>query len=277
MTAVPDALYYYQIDAFTTEVFGGNPAAVIVLEAWPHDALLTAIAAEHNLSETAFIVPGAERHELRWFTPSCEVELCGHGTLASAYVLLECMSGYTAPLRFATRHAGELGVARRDGLLWLDFPRQPIEAATPPPALVRALGRAPSAWRLGPNHLAVFDNAQDVAALAPDLRALAAAAATDNRGLIATAPAADGVHDFVSRYFAPHHGVDEDPVTGSAHCMLAPYWGARLGRDTLRARQISARGGTLACELHGERVHLGGHAVRYAEGRLFLSERLATV
>ena len=276
MTDSLRALDFYQIDAFATRVFEGNPAAVVLLDAWPDDATLAAIAAEHNLAETAFVRPAygqdAAVHELRWFTPTCEVELCGHATLASAHVLLRCRDGFTPPLTFSTRRAGRLGVDMADGMLWLDFPAQLVEAAAPPAALTAALGATPSAWRVGPNHMAVFDDPATVDALRPDLAALARHAAGDNRGLIVTAPAHDADHDFVSRYFAPHHGVDEDAVTGSAHCMLAPYWAQVLGRDTLAGRQRSRRGGTVACRLAGARVHLGGHAVCYAHGRIHIPD-----
>ncbi|GAB3677356.1 PhzF family phenazine biosynthesis protein [Salinisphaera aquimarina] len=262
---------YYQIDAFTSRVFSGNPAAVVILDAWLDDSTLAAIAAEHNLSETAFIVPGEQVHALRWFTPACEVELCGHATLASAYTLLYCRDGFSAPLRFSTRHAGELGVDVADDMLWLDFPARPATPYTgDTDELETALGARPRQWLASSNLLAVFDNASQVAALAPDLRALARYSARTDLGFIVTAPADHDEYDFVSRYFAPHHGVDEDPVTGSAHCTLAPYWGERLGKTELLGRQISRRGGRVACRLAGERVHLGGHAARYAEGRLFL-------
>ena len=263
----------YQVDAFTDRAFSGNPASVVMLDAWLDDATLAAIAAEHNLAETAFIVPGAGIHELRWFTPACEVDLCGHATLASAHVLLHCRDGFSAPLRFATRYAGELGVDEVDGMLWLDFPaRVATRLAQAPAAVEKALGARSSEWHTSVNHLAVFDDAATVAALEPDMRALAVCNREDNSGVIATAPADDGVHDFVSRYFAPAHGVDEDPVTGSAHCTLAPYWGERLGKAALAGRQISQRGGTVRCRLDGERVHLGGRAVRYAESRIFLEQ-----
>ncbi|MES1950335.1 hypothetical protein S4A8_05728 [Salinisphaera sp. S4-8] len=261
----------WHIDAFTDRVFRGNPAAVVLLDDWLDDTTLLAIAAEHNLAETAFVVPGDTTHQLRWFTPTCEVELCGHATLASAYVLLHCRTGFRAPLRFATRHAGELGVRETDGMLWLDFPSRPAQPLERAPAAVEAaLGATSVAWHVGANHLAIFDQAATVAALAPDMRALAACNREDNRGVIATAPADDGIHDFVSRYFAPAHGIDEDPVTGSAHCTLAPYWGARLHKTELAGRQISRRGGTVICRLADDRVHLGGRAVRYAENQLFI-------
>ena len=261
----------YHIDAFTHRVFEGNPASVVVLDEWLDDTTLQAVAAEHNLAETAFVVAGEPAHALRWFTPTCEVELCGHATLATAYALLHCCNGFSAPLRFQTRQAGELGVSENDGMLWLDFPSRPAERLPQAPVEVeQAMGASSLEWYAGANHLAVYESAATVAALAPDMRALAACNRQDNRGVIATAPADDGIHDFVSRYFAPAHGIDEDPVTGSAHCTLAPYWAARLGKTQLAGRQISRRGGTVICRLEGDRVHLGGQAVRYAESQIFI-------
>ncbi|WP_423822763.1 PhzF family phenazine biosynthesis protein [Salinisphaera sp. SPP-AMP-43] len=274
MTAGRHALNFHHVDAFTPRPFAGNPAAVYVLEAWPSDAQLAAIAAEHNLSETAFIVPGADHyHELRWFTPTVEVELCGHATLASAHVLLNELDGYSAPLIFTTRFAGELGIATGNGRLWLDLPAQLAEPLDHDIGdIATALGGQVVEWRAATNYLAVYASAAEVAALKPDMRALARYSARTNLGFIATAPADDGAHDFVSRYFAPGHGVDEDPVTGSAHCTLAPYWAERLGRTELSARQISARGGELRCVVDGERVHIGGQAVTYARGTAWLPE-----
>ncbi|MES1924570.1 PhzF family phenazine biosynthesis protein [Salinisphaera sp. T31B1] len=276
MTELLRAYDYYQIDAFTDRVFAGNPAAVVVLDEWLDEATMAAIAAEHNLSETAFIVPGDSAHELRWFTPTCEVELCGHATLASAHVLLNCRDGFDPPLRFITRRAGELGVDVADGMLWLDFPARPARpcpASTDTAALDAALGARASQWLETNNYLAIFEHAADIAALSPDMRALARWSERTDLGFIVCAPADAGAdHDFVSRYFAPGHGVDEDPVTGSAHCTLAPYWAERLGRNTLVGRQISKRGGRVECRVDGDRVHLGGTAVRYAQGRLFLND-----
>lgn len=268
-------LIYHQIDAFTDRPFVGNPAAVYVLEAWLPDEQLQAIAAEHNLSETAFVVPATDTaHALRWFTPTCEVALCGHATLASAHVLLNILDGYTAPLRFATRYSGELGIDEANGLIWMDFPSAPCQPLTDDtPALDNALGESAAHWLVSPAaNLAVFAHAEQVAGLTPDMRALARRSAIDNRLMIATAPADDGPHDFVSRVFVPGFGVDEDPVTGSAHCTLTPYWAQRLDKTELAARQISARGGELACRVVGERVHIGGQAVMFASGTACLPE-----
>jgi PhzF family phenazine biosynthesis protein len=257
-------LKLFQVDAFTRRLFGGNPAAIVPLESWLPDATLQAIAAENNLSETAYFVKQGERYHLRWFTPSVEVNLCGHATLASAWVLWEKL-GERAPLiRFDTR-SGELRVTRADGLLWLDFPADPPRPCTAPPALVSGLGVPPREVLLAGNYVALYDDEGAVRALAPDFRQLAT---LDNHGVIVTAPGKDC--DFVSRFFAPKFGIDEDPVTGSAHCTLAPLWAGRLGKTSLRARQISHRGGELRCELAGERVRIGGQAAGYLEGAIEL-------
>lgn len=262
----------FQIDAFAEDLFTGNPAAVCPLPRWLPDATLQIIATENNLSETAFFVPEGDAFALRWFTPTNEVELCGHATLASAFVLFECLDHPSDRIRFTTRYSGELSVTREQDLIWLDFPAQPGNPSRElPDDLTVGLGATPSQWLIGPNYMAVFDSEADVAKLAPDMRALAR---LQKRCVIATAPGDADDTDFVSRYFAPNHGIDEDPVTGSAHCMLAPYWGTALGKDSLRARQISTRGGTLRCELAGNRVRIGGHARLYLEGEIQLPENL---
>ena len=258
MTDIP----IFQIDAFTDRLFGGNPAAVCPLDAWLDDAVLQAIATENNLSETAFLVANGSGYELRWFTPAVEVGLCGHATLASAFVVFERLKPGSDTVRFQTR-SGELTVAREDGLLVLDFPAYPGETVSCPAALARGLGGEPEEVVEGPNFMAVFAAETEIAAIAPDFNTLAT---LHPRGVIVTAPG-DGC-DFVSRYFAPSFGVPEDPVTGSAHCMLTPYWSARLDRKRLQARQISARGGRLVCEDRGERVGIGGQAVLYMEGTM---------
>ena len=263
-----DSLPLFQVDSFADRPFVGNPAAVVPLASWPADALLQSIAAENNLAETAFVVPAGEAHELRWFTPTTEVRLCGHATLAAALVLVECLGHGAQTVQFDTRFSGRLTVARGgDGVYWLDLPRHDCAPAAAPAPLLEAMGTAPAAVRAGPNWLLRFERQADVRALRPDMRALAA---LPERGVIATAPGDDDGIDFVSRYFAPNFGVDEDPVTGSAHCMLAPYWAAELGKSRLRARQVSARGGELWCEPDGERVRVGGHAVLYLTGEIHL-------
>jgi PhzF family phenazine biosynthesis protein len=245
----------YQVDAFTTRPFAGNPAAVCPLAAWLADSLLQAIAQENNLAETAFFVPSARGFRLRWFTPLREVELCGHATLAAAHVLFEVM-GYAEPAITFETLSGELIVKRRGKLLEMDFPAQPALACPTPEALLQGLGRQPLEVLAAADYLAVFDNEATVRALTPDYAALSQ---LDRRGVIVTAPGRDV--DFVSRFFAPRYGIPEDPVTGSAHCELAPYWAKRLGKDSLVARQVSRRGGDLLCEMKGDRVLISGSAI----------------
>jgi len=263
---VTTELSIYQVDAFTDDLFGGNPAAVVLLQQWLPDALLQKIAAENNLAETAFLVPERDLYHLRWFTPTVEVPLCGHATLASAQVVFEMLHPGKRSVTFLTRKAGPLTVTIQGDRMSMDFPARPAERVAAPTGLVEALGAEPAeVWAAG-NLLCVFETEGAVRALAPDFRKVAA---LDCLGVIATAPGNDGV-DFVSRYFAPGLGVDEDPVTGSAHCTLVPYWSRRLGKTKLEAHQISARGGLLSCEDRGERVSLAGRAVLYLEGRIFV-------
>src|SRR5438094_8076166 len=255
----------YQVDAFTGRLFGGNPAAVCPLAEWLPDATMQAIAAENNLAETAFFVPQGQGYLLRWFTPTVEVDLCGHATLASGYVVTHILTPHQRSVTFDTLKAGPLEVTRDGDMLAMDFPAWPPEEKSADPRVVAALGAAPvESFVARGRNLAVYDRAEDVAALRPDFAAMRRIEGAD---AIATAPGRDGV-DFVSRYFAPNHGVDEDPVTGSAHCVLTPYWAARLGKAQLSARQISARGGELTCTLRGDRVTIAGHAVLYLEGAI---------
>lgn len=255
----------YQVDAFTSRRFHGNPAAVCPLDAWPRDEILQAVAEENALSETAFLVPGEEDVELRWFTPVAEVELCGHATLAAGFVVLNLLDPERESVVFRTR-SGPLEVRRSGEGFAMDFPVRPTEPAPPPEGLAEGLGVGPAEVRAGDDWMAVFESEAEVAGLDPDLRLLAG---VGRRGVIVTAPAdPERDADFVSRFFAPALGVDEDPVTGSAHCELAPYWAERLGRNDLVGEQLSRRGGRVACELRGERVELGGHAVLYLEGSL---------
>lgn len=267
----------YQVDAFTSRPFAGNPAAVCPLQAWLPDPLMQAIAAENNLSETAFFVPSAragdtlttQTFDLRWFTPTNEIDLCGHATLASAFVVMTELEPACTRIAFQTR-SGMLTVTRAGDLLEMDFPARPATPATAPaPALAAALGAVPTSELAGKSLVGVFDDAETVRALRPDVAALTE---LETYGVIVTAPGtgADQDVDFVSRFFAPRQGVPEDPVTGSAHCTLTPYWAARLGRAQLRARQVSRRGGELACTLRGDRVGLAGHAVLIIRGALRL-------
>ncbi len=255
----------YQIDAFAEEPFTGNPAAVCPLEAWLPDGVMQAIAAENNLSETAFFVPeGPEGYRLRWFTPTVEVDLCGHATLAAAFVVFRWLKPGRDSITFETEKAGMLTVTRERDRLALDFPARPAVPCAIPERLATALGKRPSAVLAARDYLAVYDSADDIAALTPDFGAVAA---LDRFAVIATAPGREGI-DFVSRFFAPARGVAEDPVTGSAHCTLIPYWAERLGRNHLEARQLSRRGGALSCELRGERVTIAGSATLYLEGMI---------
>lgn len=259
-------LPYFEIAAFTARAFGGNPAGVCPLGSWLPDATLRSIAAENNLSETAFYVRRDGDFELRWFTPTTEVDLCGHATLAAAFVIF-AQPGFAEPsVRFHSK-SGELTVTRAGDLLTLDFPARPASLATAPEALLRGLGARPAKLLKSRDFLAVFASEAEVRALKPDFAALRP---LDALGVIATAPGDDS--DFVSRFFAPAAGIDEDPVTGSAHCTLIPYWAQRLGRTTLFARQVSARGGELFCELVGERVRIGGKAVLYLRGEIEINE-----
>lgn len=256
----------YQVDAFAQRVFEGNPAAVCPLEAWLDEALMQAIASENNLAETAFFVPVDDGFELRWFTPVREVDLCGHATLAAAHVLFGILGYPGEIISFATR-SGELRVERDGDRLAMDFPAVPCGPCTPPQALIEGLGRRPERVFAATDYMAVFDSEDTVRALAPDLARLGA---LDRRGVIVTAPGR--AVDFVSRFFAPNYGIDEDPVTGSAHCALAPYWAERLGRQQLWARQVSPRGGDVHCRLTGERVVLSGHAVTFMTGEIDTGE-----
>jgi predicted PhzF superfamily epimerase YddE/YHI9 len=259
-------LQQYQVSAFSGRHFGGNPAAVVPLREWLDAELMLAIAAENNLSETAFFVGGGDSYELRWFTPQVEVELCGHATLATAHVLFNEMGVDAEALRFATR-SGELRVTRQQPGLRLDLPVHPVEEAAIDPAIAAALGAAPVAAYRAPSHVYRFDFEATVRGLAPDMRGLLAASELP---VIVTAPGAEV--DFVSRFFGPQVGVDEDPVTGSAHCALVPLWSQRLGRSRLSARQVSRRGGELECELLGERVYLAGEALTFMSGTIVLPD-----
>jgi len=256
----------YQVDAFTDRLFGGNPAAVCPLEAWLPDATMQAIAAENNLSETAFFVRDGSDYALRWYTPTIEVDLCGHATLAAAYVITGFLEPQRQSVGFHTRKAGTLVVTRRADLLVMDFPARPATPCDAPPDLLAALGGTPREVLRARDHLIVYDSADEIAKLQPDLDALAK---VDCWAAIVTAPGEDGI-DFVSRFFAPAQGVPEDPVTGSSHCTLAPYWAKRLDKTELEARQLSRRGGALRCTLNGDRVSIAGRAALYLEGQISL-------
>jgi PhzF family phenazine biosynthesis protein len=256
-------LRLYQVDAFTSRLFRGNPAAVVPLDRWLDDATMQAVALENNLAETAFFVPEGDGFRLRWFTPEVEVKLCGHATLASAFVLFTELEPGRREVRFATR-SGVLTVRAAGERLVMDFPRWTVEPLdSVPSALTRGLNAAPREIGAadGGGHLfVVFDREEQVRALAPDFRVLRELTA----GVIATAPGEES--DCVVRYFAPAFGVDEDPATGSIHCALTPYWAERLGKRAIYSRQISKRGAELFCELNGDRVDIAGGVVKYLEG-----------
>ena len=266
----------FQVDAFADELFGGNPAAVVLLDATLPDAVLQAMATENQLSETAFVRPRGEGFDLRWFTPAVEVDLCGHATLATAFVLFEqgLVDGDTA--RFHTA-SGRLEVRREGGAagaavgphtwLHMDFPSRPPEPAATPDGLARALGARPAEVWAARDLVAVFEGEDEVAGLTPDFGLLAQ---LDAFAVCATAPGREV--DFVSRFFAPAKGVPEDPVTGSAHCTLTPFWAERLGTRELTARQIGPRGGSLRCAERGDRVTLSGRVVPYLRGEIDLGE-----
>jgi PhzF family phenazine biosynthesis protein len=252
----------YWVDAFTDRTFGGNPAAVVPLDSWLDDSLLQRIANENGLSETAYFVrTGPARAELRWFTPAVEVDLCGHATLATAHVLYGELGQVESPVVFDTK-SGPLSVARRGELLELDFPSRPAAPAEAPAELLSGLGLAPTeVLRSEKMWLCVYATEAQVRGLAPDFAALGLV--VPGR-IIPTAPGTDC--DFVSRFFAPDAGIAEDPVTGSAHCTLVPYWAKRLGKSKFHARQVSRRGGELWCELDGSRVRMAGKGVLYLRG-----------
>ena len=253
----------FHVDAFTNRIFGGNPAAVVILEEnWLADELLHAIAAENNLSETAFVITRSQPFPLRWFTPKIEVDLCGHATLASAYVLLKHYFPAHSQVQFATR-SGELIVTPRGRQLAMDFPARPGKRIPVSNEIIAALGAKPTEAYLARDLLTIFPAETEVAALKPNLELVAA---LDAFAVIASAKG-DEV-DFVSRFFAPRAGIPEDPVTGSAHCTLIPYWAGQLGKDVLIARQLSARGGDLTCEIKGGRVLIAGDAVEYLRGKI---------
>ena len=255
-------ILYFEIHSFTDEVFHGNPAGVCPLDEWIPDEMMQQIAAENNVSETAFFVPNQESYELRWFTPKTEVDLCGHATLASAYVLFEHLGYDQEVIKFVTQ-SGELLVRKFGSSIAMDFPSRPGIPTTVPDGLFEGLGIRNAEVLKARDYLVVLDNEEDVWAIEPDFDKLAT---VDCTGIIVTAPGEEV--DFVSRFFAPKVGVPEDPVTGSAHCTLAPYWSKCLGMTDLSARQLSARGGELACRLVDDRVHIAGRAVLYFKGFL---------
>ncbi len=260
MTRIP----VYQVDAFASRVFSGNPAAVCPLEQWLPDEQMQAIAGENNLSETAFFVRDGDGFRLRWFTPNVEIDLCGHATLASAFIIFNELDPSANSVRFETK-SGTLVVTRAGDLLSLDFPARPPAACDVDPQLLPALGGRPQTILAARDYLAIYGSEEEVRGLRPDMQMLAK---VNRFAVIVTAPGKE--FDFVSRFFAPAKGVPEDPVTGSAHCTLIPYWSNRLGKKQLHAYQASTRGGELWCEDRGERVSMSGKAVQFLQGTICL-------
>ena len=257
-------LKLYQVDAFTKELFKGNPAAVCPLDEWLSADLMQKIAAENNLSETAFFVENNGGYEIRWFTPQSEIDLCGHATLASAFVIFEVLKASNGnTLLFKSHISGDLHVAKDDTLIVLDFPSRKPEACSPPQELITAIGRQPIESLKSRDYVFVYESERDIDEIKPDFNLMAAAS---DQSVIITAKGDSA--DFVSRFFAPGISINEDPVTGSAHCSLIPFWAERLGKNKLFARQKSERGGELFCELAGSRVKIGGNAVLYMEGEI---------
>ncbi|PJA31773.1 MAG: isomerase [Zetaproteobacteria bacterium CG_4_9_14_3_um_filter_53_7] len=253
-------LTIYQIDAFAEKTFDGNPAAVCPLAVWLPDALMQSIAEENNLSETAFFIPTATGFHIRWFTPTVEVDLCGHATLAAAYVLFDCLGYEHEIIEFESR-SGLLSVSKEADLLVLDFPASPAEPCETPEAIRHAFGLEPLECLKAEDYVVVFEDEDDVLSADPNMEQLRK---LDGRGVIITAPSESC--DFVVRFFAPKCGIDEDPVTGSAYTQLAPYWSNRLGQDRLAAKQLSSRGGEVICRMQGNRVQIAGKAVKYLQG-----------
>lgn len=256
----------YQADAFTNKLFGGNPAAVCPLDEWLPDETMQKIALENNLAETAFFVKNENRYLLRWFTPELEIDLCGHATFASAHILFTELGYVDDTIYFDTIKAGTLAVKRDGDKYSMDFPSRLPFAADIPEGLVEALGgKKPKEVLRSRDYMLVYETEEDIMEIIPDHSALAK---INTLGVIVTAPGKDV--DFVSRFFAPAAGVPEDPVTGSAHCNLIPYWAGKLGKNTLHAYQLSARHGELWCELKGDRVIMAGNAVTYLKGEIYI-------
>lgn len=256
----------YQVDAFTDKQFSGNPAAVCILNEWPEDSLLQSIGAENNLAETAFIVQQNDYFEIRWFTPTVEVELCGHATLAAAYVLFNQMNYRKGEIVFETKEKLTLRVSKNGDLLILDFPVDEYSTCDMLPEIAKGIGKVPvETYKSRLFCLAVLAGEEEVSGICPDMNAIAR---LEGAGLIVSAPGKDV--DFVSRFFAPQSGIDEDPVTGSAHTLLTPYWSRRLNKKNLIAKQVSKRGGILYCTDKGSRVLIGGKARLYLSGKIVL-------
>lgn len=259
-----EGIPFYQVDAFTCGKFTGNPAGVCVITGWLPGDLMQKIAMENNLAETAFIVPEGSEWLIRWFTPVTEVDLCGHGTLASSFVVMDILEPERQEVTFHTMNMGDLVVRKKTDMLELDFPTDTLHKCDLPRLVMESLGKEPVECFVGrSDFILLFESETEILALRPDFRKLAMA---DGRGIIVTAPGSDA--DFVSRFFAPQAGIDEDPVTGSAHTTLTPFWSARLGKTSMTARQLSARGGYLECSLAGDRTLIAGKAMLFLKGEI---------
>jgi PhzF family phenazine biosynthesis protein len=260
-------LQIFQVDAFTKTPLSGNPAAVCPLTEWLADETMLKIAAENNLSETAFFVKNDEHYEIRWFTPTVEIDLCGHATLASAHVIFNCLNLEEKEIKFHSPKSGDLSVEKQSDVLVLDFPKYDLNEIEIADDLSAAVGKAPKQVWETQGHMAMllFETEADIKNLQPDMAALNK---LKYHEIIVTAKGTDA--DFVSRLFAPRIGIPEDPVTGATHCSLIPYWARQLGKEKLYARQLSKRGGELFCELNGERVKIGGNAALYLKGEIYV-------
>ena len=258
-------LNLYQIDSFTDTPFEGNPAAIIPLKTWLPDNIMQSIAEENNLSETAFFVPKNKGFHIRWFTPKTEVDLCGHATLAAAYVLFNIQGYNKERIEFESK-SGTLTVLQKDNWLVMDLPAQPPIPCDVPDEIVKAFDKVPIECLRSEDYIAVFETESDILSIKPDIDYLKK---LDLRGVIITAKSRQ--YDFVSRFFAPKYGIDEDPVTGSAHTQLIPYWARKLGKTNMQAKQVSSRGGEILCELYNDRVLISGKAVKFLEGKIQLN------
>lgn len=257
----------YQADAFTDRLFSGNPAAVCLTDEWLTDELMQNIAEENNLAETAFLVKAGDHYEIRWFTPTVEVDLCGHATLASACVLFECEGVNEAVINLYSPRSGELKVTKEERMLFLDFPTDQLQRVKSQPDLLPCIGfQSAEVYKGKTDFIAFLNTEEEIRALVPDFYEISR---LDSRGLIVTAPGNEV--DFVSRCFFPQCGIDEDPVTGSAHTSLVPLWSEKLRKHEMMARQLSRRGGTIYCSYHGERCRIGGKAVIYMSGEIYIS------
>jgi PhzF family phenazine biosynthesis protein len=254
---------YFHIDAFTTEAGHGNPAGVCLLDSWIDDEIMQCIANENNLSETAFLVKKESIYEIRWYTPTSEINLCGHATLASGFAIFNYISPELSEISFKSHLSGELSVRKNNGLHILDFPALPATICKTPSDIIKSFGVEPMETLKADDYLVVFENENQISSINPKFELLNQ---IDGRGVIVTAKGTKS--DFVSRFFCPKYGINEDPVTGSSHCTLIPYWRKKLQKNRLHALQLSARGGELLCEIHDNRVSIGGHAICYMKGMI---------